>query len=60
MIRRDGPLKDVSILIVNGDEDRAAQSAVDLGADGYLTKPVEFDDLISAIDNLKTGAHRAA
>jgi CheY-like chemotaxis protein len=60
MIRRDGPLKDVPILIVTGDEDHAAQSAVDLGADGYLTKPVEFDDLIDAINHLKAGAHRAA
>src|SRR6185369_4658381 len=30
MLRRDGPLKAVPILIVTGDEDRAAQSAVDL------------------------------
>ena len=59
-IRQDGPLRDVPILIVTGDEDRAAQSAVELGADGYLTKPVEFDDLIGAIDGLKAGAHRAA
>jgi adenylate cyclase len=60
MLRNDGPLKDVPILIVTGDEDRAAQSAVDLGADGYLTKPVEFDDLIHAIDGLKAGARPAA
>jgi CheY-like chemotaxis protein len=56
MIRRDGPLKAVPILIVTGDEDRAAQAAVELGADGYLTKPVEFDALIRAIDDLKAGA----
>lgn len=60
MLRRDGPLRDVPILIVTGDEDRAAQSAVDLGADGYLTKPVEFDDLIGAIDQIKAGAASAA
>ena len=60
MLRGDGPLSEVPILVVTGDEDRAGQSAVALGADGYLTKPVEFDDLISAIENLKTGAHRAA
>ncbi|HJQ26792.1 MAG TPA: response regulator [Blastocatellia bacterium] len=53
-IRDDGPLGDVPILVVTGDEDRAGQSAVELGADGYLTKPVEFDDLISAIEGLKT------
>ena len=59
MLRRDGPLRNVPILVVTGDEDRAGQSAVDLGADGYLTKPVEFDDLIGAIDHLKTGASSA-
>lgn len=53
MIRGDGPLKSVPILVVTGDEDKAAQQAVDLGADGYLTKPVEFDDLINAISGLK-------
>jgi CheY-like chemotaxis protein len=52
MIRGDGPLKNVPILVVTGDEDKAAQAAVDLGADGYLTKPVEFDDLIKAISGL--------
>ena len=52
MIRSDGPLKNVPILVVTGDEDKAAQAAVDLGADGYLTKPVEFDDLIKAISRL--------
>ncbi len=60
MIRNDGPLADVPILVVTGDLDHAAQSAVALGADGFLSKPVEFDDLIRAIDNLKAGAHRAA
>ena len=60
MLRNDGPLRDVPILIVTGDEDRAAQSAVEVGADGYLTKPVEFDDLIRAIDKVKGAANRAA
>ena len=52
MIRGDGPLKSVPILVVTGDEDKAAREAVELGADGYLTKPVEFDDLIQAISHL--------
>jgi CheY-like chemotaxis protein len=60
MLRNDGPLRGVPILVVTGDEDRAAQSAVELGADGYLTKPVEFDDLIQAIDKLTGAANRAA
>jgi len=52
MIRNDGPLRNVPILVVTGDEARAGQAAVDLGADGYLTKPVEFDDLTNAISGL--------
>jgi CheY-like chemotaxis protein len=60
MLRNDGPLRDVPILVITGDEDRAAQSAVEVGADGFLTKPVEFDDLIRAIDKLKGTANRAA
>ena len=56
MIRSDGPLKNVPILVVTGDEDKAAQAAVDLGADGYLTKPVEFDDLIKAISGLTSNS----
>jgi adenylate cyclase len=54
MIRSDGPLKSVPILVVTGDEAKDAQAAVDLGADGYLTKPVEFDELINAISGLKS------
>ena len=60
MLRNDGPLRGVPILVVTGDDDRDAQSAVDLGADGYLTKPVEFGDLIRAIDKLMGAANRAA
>jgi CheY-like chemotaxis protein len=53
-LRGDGPLRSVPILVVTGDEDKAAQDAVDVGADGYLTKPVEFDDLINAISGMKS------
>lgn len=53
-LRGDGPLRDVPILVITGDEDKAAQAAVDLGADGYLTKPLEFDDLINAISGMKS------
>ena len=60
MLRNDGPLRGVPILVVTGDDDQDAQSAVELGADGYLTKPVEFDDLIHAIDKLMGAANRAA
>jgi CheY-like chemotaxis protein len=52
-LRKDQTLREVPILVVTGDEDRAAQSAVEMGAAGYLTKPVEFDDLIRAISDLR-------
>jgi CheY-like chemotaxis protein len=59
MVRSDVALKSIPILVVTGYEDRAAQAAVDLGADAYLTKPVEFDDLINAISGL-TSKHVVA
>ena len=52
-IRGDQSLASIPILVVTGDDDKAAQAAVDIGADGYLTKPVEFDRLISAITNIQ-------
>jgi two-component system alkaline phosphatase synthesis response regulator PhoP len=52
-IRGDQSLASIPILVVTGDDDKAAQAAVDIGADGYLTKPVEFDTLISAITNIQ-------
>ena len=54
MIRGDQSIASIPILVVTGDDDKAAQAAVDIGADGYLTKPVEFDTLISAITNIQT------
>jgi DNA-binding response OmpR family regulator len=60
LIRTDQSLKSIPILVVTGDEAEAAQAAVDLGADGYLNKPVEFDDLINAISGLKSRQARAS
>ncbi len=37
-------------------EDQAAQSAVELGADAYLTKPLELNDLFRVIADLNSGA----
>jgi DNA-binding response OmpR family regulator len=58
MIRGDGPLSSVPILIVTGD-DQQAKAAKEMGADGYLTKPVEFDELIREITNLTYGSAAA-
>jgi DNA-binding response OmpR family regulator len=53
MIRGDRSLASIPILIVTGDDDKEAQAAVRMGAAGYLTKPLEFDALISAITNIQ-------
>jgi adenylate cyclase len=53
MIRDDESLASIPILVVTGDDDKEAQAAVQIGADGYLTKPVEFDALISAITSIR-------
>ena len=53
MIRGDESLASVPILVITGEEDEKARDAVDLGADGFLTKPLEFDDLIGALAKLK-------
>ncbi|MGA9769927.1 MAG: response regulator [Blastocatellia bacterium] len=54
MIRGDKSLASIPILVVTGDDDKQAQAAVRAGADSYLTKPLEFDALISAITNIQT------
>ena len=53
MIRANKSLSSIPILVVTGDDENA-QSAVEMGADGYLTKPLEFDDLTGAITRLKS------
>jgi DNA-binding response OmpR family regulator len=56
MIRGDQSLASIPILVVTGDDDKEAQAAVQMGADGYLTKPLEFDALISAITNIQASS----
>jgi DNA-binding response OmpR family regulator len=51
-IRDDNLLKAIPILVVTGHGDSEARSAVDLGADAYLTKPVDFDDLVHLVSDL--------
>ena len=52
MVRHDSDLKSVPILIITGQDDSVAKSTLDLGADAYLTKPIEFDDLTKTISDL--------
>lgn len=58
MIRNDGPLSEIPILIVTGADVKEAETAVEAGANGYLTKPIEFDDLTGVLSELS--AHTAA
>ncbi|HZS45759.1 MAG TPA: response regulator [Blastocatellia bacterium] len=52
MVRHDDILKSVPILVITGQDDSVAKATLNLGADAYLTKPIEFDDLTIAISNL--------
>ena len=56
MVRHDNVLQSVPILIVTGQDASVARSTLSLGADAYLTKPIEFDDLTDAISDLNKRA----
>jgi DNA-binding response OmpR family regulator len=52
LFRRDESLKQTPILVITGRDDEEARAAIDAGANSYLTKPVEFNDLTSALASL--------
>lgn len=54
-VRGNESLREVPILVVTGLPSDEAQSALDLGANAYLIKPIDFDDLVKAIPNQKAG-----
>jgi DNA-binding response OmpR family regulator len=49
LFRRDDALRTTPILVITGRDDDEAQSAIAAGANAYLTKPVEFNDLTRAL-----------
>ena len=55
LIRADKALHETRILVITGRDDEEARSAVAAGANAYLTKPVELDDLTRALSTLGAG-----
>jgi CheY-like chemotaxis protein len=45
---KDPTIASIPVLVVTAD-DRAAQRAADIGAAGFMTKPIEFDQLLRQI-----------
>jgi DNA-binding response OmpR family regulator len=58
-VRANESLKNVPILVVTGLPNDEAQSAVDSGANAYLIKPIDFDDLVKVIPNLESNLESA-
>jgi DNA-binding response OmpR family regulator len=52
MIRSDADLKSARILVVTGRDRTEAQSAIDLGADSCLIKPVDLSDMLRELSSL--------
>lgn len=51
-IREHESLREIPILVVTGLPNDEAQQAVEIGANDYLIKPIDFDDLVKALPNL--------
>ena len=47
-LKRDPALATTPVVVVSGNRD-AASTATSLGADGYLLKPIEIDDLTRVV-----------
>jgi adenylate cyclase len=58
-VRANESLRSVPILVVTGLPNDEAQSAVDSGANAYLIKPIDFDDLVKVIPNLESTRSRS-
>lgn len=59
-VRANDALRDVPILVVTGLPNDEAQSAVDISANAYLIKPIDFDDLVKAIPDLERGSRKTS
>lgn len=56
-IRGEAEIKDVPIVILTAhDDDQFRREANDAGADGYLTKPIDFARLRAFVDKLLRGS----
>ncbi len=50
-LKKDGSTKNIPVLMISASKD-IQQSALDSGADDFLAKPFEMDDLLQKIDTL--------
>jgi CheY-like chemotaxis protein len=56
VIRSEEKIRDVPVVILTAfDDDQFRQEAAEAGADGYFTKPVDFDRLHGLMDKLLRG-----
>jgi DNA-binding response OmpR family regulator len=56
LIRADSDLKSARILVITGRDRTEAQSAIDLGADSCLIKPVDLNDMLRELSSLNIAA----
>ncbi|HUR93763.1 MAG TPA: response regulator, partial [Gemmatimonadales bacterium] len=50
-LKDDPALSAIPVIIVSGDS-AAAETALALGAQGFLRKPVDLQDLVTSIDRI--------
>ena len=56
VIRREEKIKDVPVVILTAlDDDQFKREALEAGADGYFTKPIDFTRLHAFLDKLLRG-----
>jgi len=58
-IKTENATRRIPVIVLSGDRD-LAEKATRCGADAYLGKPFEFDDLISLVKRYATGEKRSA
>jgi chemotaxis family two-component system response regulator PixH len=58
-LKRHPETKDIPFIVVSGDRDIAEKARI-CGADGYMGKPFEFDDLIRIVNRYARAESRKA
>jgi two-component system, OmpR family, phosphate regulon response regulator PhoB len=59
MLRKDQSLDRTPILVLTASGRMEAQSAIEMGANAYFIKPIEFDTLLRSIPLVKGSIHAA-
>jgi CheY-like chemotaxis protein len=58
-LKRQPETKDIPFIVISGDRDIAEKARI-CGADGYMGKPFEFDDLIRLVNQYARAESRKA